>query len=188
MKNNSSRKGQGGIMKQKLTEPKFKSASALNPTCRLFSTAVCLGAVILTCSSAMAQNLFVTAGLFGDNSGNIYKYTPNGVRSTFAAGLSSPGDLAFDTAGNLFVAETGNGSRGSGSILKFTPGGVRSTFVLGLNGPIGLAFDSAGNLFVADSTAIYKFTPAGVRTTFASGLEWPWGLAFDRAGNLFVTD
>jgi hypothetical protein len=36
---------------------KTKFKSALGLTCHLFSRAVCFGAVILTCSSAAAQNL-----------------------------------------------------------------------------------------------------------------------------------
>src|SRR6266513_940850 len=41
-------------MKNKLTETKFKSALGL--TCHLISRALCLGAVMLICSSALAQN------------------------------------------------------------------------------------------------------------------------------------
>jgi hypothetical protein len=45
--------------------------------------------------------------------------------------------MAFNSAGDLFVADYG-----SGNIYKFTTGGVRSTFAswLGLNGPTQLAF------------------------------------------------
>ena len=49
-------------------------------------------------------------------------------RSTFASGLYGPYGLAFNSAGNLFVADYG-----SGNIYEFTPGGVRSTFASGLN-------------------------------------------------------
>src|SRR6266403_807146 len=41
-------------MKNKLTETKFKSALGL--MCHLISRAVCFGAVMLICSSALAQN------------------------------------------------------------------------------------------------------------------------------------
>ena len=107
-------------------------------------------------------------------SGNIYEFTPDGTRSTFASGLNSPAGLAFNSAGNLF-----EGDIGSGNIYEFTPGGTRSTFASGLN-PYGLAFNSAGNLFEADqgSGNIYEFTPGGTRSTFASGLNSPTFLAF----------
>ena len=82
--------------------------------------------------------------------GNIDEFTPNGVRSIFASGLTSPFALAFDSGGNLFVADGGNENAGSGAVYKFTPAGVRTTFALGLSVPAGLAFDSAGNLFVAE--------------------------------------
>jgi hypothetical protein len=113
------------------------------------------------------------------NLGNIYKIGPNGVPSTFASGLNGPLGLAFDSAGNLFVASFG------GTILKFTPGGSRSTFAIGLNDPEGLAFDSAGNLFVSDGGSILEFSPNGALTIFASGFGRAVGLAFDSAGNLF---
>src|SRR5450631_1818474 len=90
-------------------------------------------------SSAQAQNLFVTT-----YSGNIIEITPGGAQSTFASGLINPQGLAFDSAGNLFVASFVNG----GNILEFTPGGTQSTFASGLPGPIALAFNSAGNLLV----------------------------------------
>ena len=58
-------------------------------------------------------------------SGTIYKFTPAGVRTIFASGLTYPYGLAFDSVGNLFVA-------GSDDIYKFTPAGVRTTFASGL--------------------------------------------------------
>ena len=103
-------------------------------------------------------------------SGNIYKFTPGGTRSTFASGLIAPWGLAFDSAGNLF--EANNDRNGPATIFKFTPGGARSTFASGLLSPYGLACDSEANLFEADAGSgnIYKFNPGGTRSTFASGL------------------
>src|SRR5438477_12749015 len=88
-------------MKNELTKTTFKSA--LDEACYLFGRAICLGALSLVCSSAPAQNLFVSSDAAG---GNIYEFTPNGVRSTFASGLA--GALAFDKAGNLFVSDSGD--------------------------------------------------------------------------------
>ena len=51
--------------------------------------------------------------------------TPAGVVSTFvSSGLSDPVGLAFDAAGNLYVANDGNNT-----ISKVTPAGAVSTFV-----------------------------------------------------------
>ena len=41
------------------------------------------------------------------NTGTVYKFTPTGVRTTFASGLNYPFALAFDSRGNLFVADGG---------------------------------------------------------------------------------
>src|SRR5439155_15521843 len=109
-------------------------------------------------------------------SNRIFKFTPAGVKSTFASGLQGPFGLAFDASGNLFESDTG-----SGTIIKFTAAGVKSTFASGLNAPTGLAFDASGNLFEADqaSGTIFKFTPAVAKSIFASGLNHPSGLAFE---------
>ncbi len=168
-------------MKNKQTET--KSRSGFDLTRHLISGVLCLAVISLICSSASAQNLFVSDFDFQGNYGIIDEFTPNGVRSTFASGLNDPAGLAFDQAGNLFVAVAG-----SGAIYKFAPAGVRTIFASGLLLPdrVGLAFDSAGNLFVAADVTIYKFTPTGARTTFATVQNGANGLAFDPAGNLFV--
>ena len=75
-------------------------------------------------------NLFVATQTFTEQNNNqILKFTPDynpsmgtGSVTTFATGLTNaPKGLAFDSAGNLFLAETGDPS--SGDILEFTPGG-----------------------------------------------------------------
>jgi len=148
-------------------------------------------ATMLVSVSAHASDLaFDAAGnLFERGKDSIFKFTPDGKKSTlFASGLSTYGvyNLAFDAAGNLFVSD-----EESHSILKFTPDGKKSTFASGLStyGVYNLAFDAAGNLFVADeeSHSILKFTPDGKKSTFATGFN-PSGMAFDDKGNLFVAD
>jgi len=120
----------------------------------------------------------------------IFQYTPGGARTTFAGpaafGNESPsGQLAFDSAGNLFVS-TLTSDFTMGSILEFTPGGTESTFATGLRSPRGLAFDSTGNLFVTENVPghagdILEFTPGGIETVFASGLSNPQFLTFGPA-------
>ena len=62
------------------------------------------------------------------------KVTPAGVVSTFASGFNGPAGLAFDSAGNLYVAND------DGTVSEVTPAGVVSTFASGFNDPAGLAF------------------------------------------------
>src|SRR4030095_14292092 len=132
-----------------------------------------------------------------------------------AARFTSPAEVAFDSANNLYVADTGNHT-----IRKITPAGVVSTFAgsPGMPGsadgtgraarfdsPIGVSLDSAGNLYVgdADNATHRKITPAAVVTTFAgkagetgsadgtgsnARFSGPRGVAVSAAGNVYVAD
>jgi sugar lactone lactonase YvrE len=134
-----------------------------------------------------AGNVFV-----GDYFNNrIRKITPAGVVTTFAgtnqgmvdgagtaAAFNNPFGLAFDAAGNLYVADSHNFA-----IRKITPAGVVTTLAGNgtagaLNGtgsaatfsrPIGITVDAAGNVYECDldNHTIRKITAAGVVTTFA---------------------
>jgi len=121
-------------MKTKLTESKSKCAPGVAR--KSFSRIACLGAAILICSSASAQNLFVSGNARLKNCrppcGVIYKFSWDGGQSIFAAGLNTPGDVAFDSAGNLFVVDAGGVNNAGGvipnAVYKFTQQGTRSTF------------------------------------------------------------
>jgi hypothetical protein len=176
-----------------LTTTKFKSGFGIAG--QLLSRAACLGAVILICSSVSAQNLFVSGSEPQKNCrggcGAIFKFTWDGKQSIYTLGLIDPWDVAFDSAGNLFVVDYDrDGLIGKAAIYKITPNRTRSTFASGLSYPSDLAVDKAGNLFVTDydDGIIYEYKPDGSRATFASGLYHPVGLAFDSLGNLFVAD
>jgi DNA-binding beta-propeller fold protein YncE len=135
-------------------------------------------------------NLFVVDNSIGNiYLGRIYEYKPNGSRATFAVLNPSDrlADLAFDSMGNLLMADLG------GNIYKYNPPGVlgrpgRTTFGSVPNSAQSLGCDSAGNVFVADAggvstvgspgPAIYKFTPLGGRSTFASGQALSEGFAY----------
>src|SRR4029077_3899431 len=108
------------------TKTKFKSV--FSTASQLFSRAACLGAVILVCASASAQNLFVSGSVLPKNCpggcGAIYKFTWDGGQSIFAFGLTAPWDVAFDSAGNLFVVDYDrSGLRGDAAVYKITPNG-----------------------------------------------------------------
>jgi uncharacterized protein (TIGR03437 family) len=106
-----------------------------------------------------------------------------------AAQLSFPCGLAFDSSGNLYIADSSNNR------VRKIAGGIITT-VLGtgdaggalpnqLNLPTGVAIDSSGNLDVADSNnqRIQQLTPAGaINTLPGAGLD----LAADAAGDLFI--
>jgi hypothetical protein len=64
--------------------------------------------------------------------------------------------LAFDAAGNLYVADPSRHS-----VFKYTPDGTKSSFATELKYPLGLCFDGEGNLFVSDGAlteASFLFT------------------------------
>jgi DNA-binding beta-propeller fold protein YncE len=170
---------------------------------------VALAVVSLATGAVTAQgalnDLFVSINSDGSNGGgSINEYTPTGVQSLFASGLSQPRGMAFDRFGNLLVANSTLDVNQTlqGTIIKISPGGVQSLFANVLaQGPIGvflegLAFDHAGNLFVMAinlddpnlASTIYKFTPDGTQSTFGSVTGQGEGIAFDSAGNLFAAN
>ena len=134
------------------------------------------------------------------------------------AQLAAPNGAAVDSAGNLYIADTGNHR-----IRKVDASGVIST-VAGsgkwggyggdggpalqarLFAPSGVAADGAGNLYIADSWnhRIRKVDASGnISTVAGSGREGysgdggpalraqlaePWDAAADGAGNLYIAD
>ena len=106
--------------------------------------------------------------------------------------LVQPEGLAFDRAGNLYIADSYYYS-----VEKITPGGTASLFAnfgsAGVNEPMGLAIDKQDNVYVANlaNSTILKITPGGVGSVFAnssSGVNRPKGLAFGPDGNLYVAN
>ena len=119
------------------------------------------------------------------------------------AELGSPEGLAFDRAGNLYIADAvdhrvrrispeggiatvaGNGRPGSRG-----DGGPASAAQL--NAPYGLACDIAGNLYIADlgNARIRRISADGVIHAVQAAVSFvqPRNLALDAAGNLYVSD
>jgi hypothetical protein len=112
---------------------------------------------LLVATSSSAQNVFMAA------QGNVIEMAPTGSQSTFASDLGTPSQLAFNSAGNLFVLTT------DGNVDEFTPNGQQSTFTSGLSSPQAMAFDNSGNLYVSQATVtLLKSQPMEARAPLHS--------------------
>ncbi len=147
---------------------------------------------------------------------NQQGYTGDGGLAT-AATLNTPEGLAFDTNGNLYIADTKNhvirkvdAQTQMISTYAGTQGGFAgdggAAIAAKLNGPWGLASDVLGNLFIADlnNNRIRKVASDGTITTVAGNgsngsatdaqlatatpISNPAAVAVDVAGNLYVAD
>jgi hypothetical protein len=173
-----------------------------------------------------AGNLYVT----DSNNHTIRKITSAGTVSTLAGGagisgvadgtgsaarFSSPRGIAVNSAGDIYVADTGNQT-----IRKVTPAGVVTTLAgaarltgsidgtssaARFNSPFGVTVDSSGNVYVADTNnhTIRKITSTGVVTTLAGTVgssgsvdgagsaarfKNPYGVTVDSSGSVYVSD
>jgi len=146
-----------------------------------------------------------TAGFSGDGS------------AASSAQLSSPGGMAFDSSGNLYIADSVN------QVIRKISGGNIST-VAGTSGtggfagdgkaatsaelrdPSGVAVDSSGNIYIADTGnhVIRMVSTSGTISTIAGDniggyagdtgaavnaeLEFPSSVAVDSSGNIYIAD
>ncbi|MBB5736366.1 sugar lactone lactonase YvrE [Xanthomonas arboricola] len=167
--------------------------------------------------------LYIADG--GDNN-RIRRLLDNGSVQTVAGGqegfadgvdaaaeFNTPSGIAFDTAGNLYIADTGNHA-----IRKRTPQGVVTTLAgdgsagfrdgaaaqARFNGPIGVAVDAQGRVYVADTynDRIRVIAPDGQVSTLAGGalpgmadgvgdqarFDTPTDLKVDAHGVVWVAD
>lgn len=182
---------------------------------------------------------YFAEGSIGSGSGltsgdfKIWKVGPNGILITVAgtghnslagdgglavkAQINTPSGIAFDSAGNLYFADTGNqrirkistngtiSTVAGNGIMGFAGDGGPATQAV-LNQPVGVAVDSEGHIFIADSAnnrirevlsdgTIGTFAGNGNAAFFGDGtapifaaIHAPRGLAFDPAGNLYIAD
>lgn len=157
-------------------------------------------AILFMAIGADGQNLFE-----GDfRSGNVCEITPAGTESILTVETNSYDTyaLAFDSAGDLFVAERGTPGPPSGTnrIVKIALDGAQSVYFTFTNFPFGgipegMALDASGNIYVGafgvgQPPSIYKFSPTGMASVFTlfHGLNFPVGMAFDKNGDLFVAN
>lgn len=92
---------------------------------------------------------------------SIARFDEDGHASTFYQGLGRPQGLAFDRAGNLYVAASLRGRRG---IVRISPDGSDAQLsVAGMN-IVGLAFGPEGEMVVATNDAVHTI-PLGIHGT-----------------------
>jgi sugar lactone lactonase YvrE len=95
---------------------------------------------------------------------SVIRIDERGTPGVFYKGLGRPQGLAFDRAGNLYVAASLHGRRG---IVRITPDGSDAElFVAGMN-VVGLAFSASGDMVVATGEAVYSL-PLGINGTLLS--------------------
>ena len=96
-------------------------------------------------------DLFVT-GPTTSSFDRVYRVTQGGDVTIFYRGLGRPQGLAFDRAGNLYVAASHAGCRG---IVRLAPDG-RPELVLSGNGLVGLALLPTRRAVLATTDALYS--------------------------------
>jgi serine/threonine-protein kinase len=101
----------------------------------------------------------------------------------------SPGGVAVDNAGNVYVSSEGM----YGRVVELAAGSNTTTVwpFAGLYQPQGLAVDNAGSVYVADfNNRVVKLAAGSNNQTVLpfSGLNYPEGVAVDNSGNVYVAD
>lgn len=178
-------------------------------TIRQFLVPLTLGVVSLSCAWSQQYTISTfagnrTAGFSGDSG------------AATSAQLNLPLGLAFDSSGNLYIADSFNNR-----IRKVSGGTITTVAGNGTGGysgdkaaatsaellsPAGVAVDSSGNLYIADTFnhVIREVSSSGTITTFAGNntggyagdggaatsaeLDFPTGVAVDSSGNVYIAD
>ncbi len=83
---------------------------------------------------------------------HVYCISPAGVLKSFYRGLGRPQGLAFDAAGNLYVAASLGGRRG---VVRLTPD-AHPELVISGSGIVGLAFTPHRSLILATSSSLIE--------------------------------
>jgi sugar lactone lactonase YvrE len=83
---------------------------------------------------------------------SVLRISPDGEVSRFFTGLGRPQGMAFDNAGNLYVAASRQGHRG---VVKITPDAEAELVVAGA-GIVGLCFNDQGDMILATNREIFR--------------------------------
>jgi len=164
-----------------------------------------------------AGDIFVVDNQQGNHPGQygaLYEIPAGSTTATYKTGaFNAPAGLAFDAAGNLYLADAPVvGSQ----VVVFPNGATDGSFKFGTNpmyktvintaAPLfagkaiqqarGVAVGPDGTVYVSDlvvgsvdQSRVVSYNPStGATGIAATGLNWPSGLAVDAAGSLYVAD
>jgi DNA-binding beta-propeller fold protein YncE len=130
--------------------------------------------------------LFAPDGTFAGLRGQVSAITGFAFAGPNPGQYELPSGVAYDAAGNLWIADTGNDRvvelDASGAVLRTTPAGL-------LSGPLAIAAGPAG-VYVADTGhgQVVALDPAGTPTVVRTGLAHPAAVAVAPGGTPYVAD
>ncbi len=104
--------------------------------------------------------LFVTSPALASYDA-VHVVDKEGFDEKFFRGLGRPQGMAFDKAGNLYVAACYQGRHG---IVKIDPDGSGAEHFVAGNNVVGLCFTRAGEMIVATNDTVYSI-PCGIEGT-----------------------
>jgi sugar lactone lactonase YvrE len=119
------------------------------------------------------------------------------VLGTGTLTLSAPGGVAADSAGNVYIADTGNSRIVEVPVINGALAPASSVaYTAGLKSPGGLAFGASGALYIADTgnKRLLAVSNLGGTLNFAepqaygTGFTTPASVAVDLNGDVFVAD
>ena len=200
---------------------KYIQIECLGRTLRAWSTmAIVLGLVFGLCASgSWAQNAAqqkALARLRPTHTSVRSLDTLPGSNEAANATLNQPSGLAFDSAGDIFIADSANNLilevdlkgiistvAGTGEQGFGGDGGAATSALL--DTPIGVAIDAAGNIYIADThnnrirrvsagmittiagSGVAGFSGDGAAAT-AAALDLPTAIAIDTNSNIYIAD
>jgi sugar lactone lactonase YvrE len=148
--------------------------------------------------------LYVVNGYNSSSNGSsvtVYDASNGKYVRAISNGIANPRAIAFDTAGDAYVANQAGSSSSSGaSISVYEPGSTSRlrSITRGVTAPVAIAVSSSGVVFVANNAssssssqsggtiAVYRAGSTRLIHTITDGVSNPIAIGVDAAGTLFV--